>query len=753
MRVRPLWLLVTIVAGCSESGSDSAAPTDRPALAELDPQQGYAGSERCAPCHAEHFERWRSSHHAQAERPVDLELDTVAFEGKPAIEHGSTTSHVQHRDGRFEITTANGSGDEQTFVAQRVIGVEPLRQYLVETPGGRWQALSLAYDPAGDEWFDIFGEEDRRPGEWGHWTGRGMNWNSQCADCHQTNFVKGYDDEHDRYDSSWAELGVGCEACHGPLEAHAAWYESDPDGLPPAEARPFPLGEDLALEVDLCGSCHSRRSELLERHLPGQSLLDAFLPELPGMSETFWPDGRVRDEDYEYAPFLLSRLHAGGISCKSCHDPHTARTLFEGDALCMSCHAEPVNEVLAPIDPVAHSHHEAGSPGASCIACHMPVTTYMQRDPRHDHSFSTPDPALSAELGTPDVCTECHADRDLEWAAARADEWWGELLERPRRERARIVAAARRWDARVVPKLLRWSREEPIAAWRAVAAGLLGELAAVVDPDRTYDEGELHEVDARLLELTRDEHGLVRTFAARALEAGPPDTWERVRELREDPIRSVRVSASLALGGTVQPDSPARFDLQGWLDHTADQPAGLLTRAALDMHRGQARTAMARLEQAIQWDANSAGIHHTLAVAAAQANLGDRARVAMERACELAPQDPEMWRALALARNETGDPQGAEAAFLEALRLEPAFARVWKDLALLRAYTLENPEGAEEAAVRAVELAPGSVEAWKAWIHVAQSIDADKARWVGEQAAAACPDEPSFRRWVQDQRK
>ena len=140
--------------------------------------------------------------------------------------------------------------------------------------------------------------------------------------------------------------------------------------------------------------------------------------------------------------FLLSRLHANGVTCTSCHEPHGARLRYEGNELCMSCHQETVNERVPPVDPASHSHHDVTGEGGQCVNCHMPITTYMVRDPRRDHGFTVPDPLLTKELGIPNACNRCHQDQEVEWAIDHVEEWYGERMERPQRRRARLVARA-----------------------------------------------------------------------------------------------------------------------------------------------------------------------------------------------------------------------------------------------------------------------------------------------------------------------
>src|SRR6185503_4474817 len=129
---------------------------------------------------------------------------------------------------RFEIVTLGADRERKAFPVERVIAVDPLRQFLIPAPGGRLQVTEVAFDPKQGDWFDIFGNEDRQPGEWGHWSGRGMTWNTMCATCHNTRLRKNYQESSDIYTTTMAERGVGCEACHGPRAEHVAWQKRNP---------------------------------------------------------------------------------------------------------------------------------------------------------------------------------------------------------------------------------------------------------------------------------------------------------------------------------------------------------------------------------------------------------------------------------------------------------------------------------------------------------------------------------------------
>ena len=118
-------------------------------------------------------------------------------------------------------------------------GVYPLQQYLVAFPGGRFQALPLAWDArpkdqGGQRWFHLYPDEKIAHDDELHWTGINQNWNWMCADCHSTNLVRGYDLKTDSYHTTWSALNVSCEACHGPGSGHVAWAKAGADAADPA---------------------------------------------------------------------------------------------------------------------------------------------------------------------------------------------------------------------------------------------------------------------------------------------------------------------------------------------------------------------------------------------------------------------------------------------------------------------------------------------------------------------------------------
>lgn len=648
----------------------------------------YGKSPSCQSCHEEEFKNWQGSHHALAERAVDPALDQTAFDPARTISHGSQTSTARVTAGQLQLVTQGLSGTNQPFPVARVIGVDPLLQYLLPAGGGRLQASELCFHPKRLEWFNVYGEEDRRPGEWGHWTGRGMNWNFMCATCHNTRLRKNYDFRTDTYATSMVELGVGCEACHGPMADHNAWQAKHPNQSGDPTIRKITRPEMFAT----CGQCHARRAELTGEFQPGENFFDHHHLTIPDETGTFYPDGQVREEDYEFTAFLGSRMHAAGVRCVDCHEPHTSKLRVPGNLMCMACHGNTLTNGAPRIDLATHSHHKPDSAGDLCTDCHMPTTVYMQRHPRHDHGFTVPDPRLTKELGIPNACNRCHTNQTPDWSLEAMNQWYGPRTNELMRTRATAIAKARVGDATAVPALVKMTAAETNFFWRAVAANLLHQWSAETN------------IVTALLRCASDTNELVRTAALRGLEplaqSGLDPVVNALNAGLADPVRSVRVAAAWARHQTVDTNSPAGKDLLAYLRHNADQPSGVMQAGVFELDRGDAAGALALLRRALRWDPNSAPLHHALAVAASTQGLSAEAVTALQTACRLAPRDAEYRYKLGLALNEVGRLAEAQAALAEAVKLDPQFARAWYNLGL--AYSAqENTEPALAALLRA----------------------------------------------------
>ena len=621
-------------------------------------------------------------------------MDGAAFNPPRTFKHGTQHTTARTNGSGFEMVTAGLNGAEQVFPVERILAHSPLRQMLVSLPGGRLQATEAAWDPRSNEWFNVYGAEDRKPGEWGHWTGRGMNWNSMCARCHNTALEKNYDAITDNYRTRMVETGVGCESCHGPMQDHNDWQRAN-KGRETTDPTIRRLSREQMFET--CGACHSRRAELTASVPPGAGFWDHHSLSIVDGSDLFYPDGQVRDEDYEFSSFLGSGMHSKGVRCVDCHDSHTMKPKLPGNFLCMNCHSGGVTNAPV-INPVAHSFHRADSAGNQCVNCHMPQTTYMQRHSRHDHAFTIPDPLLTKQAGIPNACERCHADKGTDWNLKHVETWYGAKMNRPYRQRALAVAAARRGDDAAREPLLAMLTKDESPYWRAVAANLLQRW--VGEPA----------VSSGLIGQLQNTNAMVREKVVQALaplvDAGRAEVVPLIQARLADPSRNVRIEAARLTTATLDTNSTAGRDYLAFLNHISDQPAGQLQNGVFKWQRRDETNALAHFQTAAKWDPNSAGIRHELAIVLSSLGRAREAVEQLETAVRLAPDDAEFHYKLALALNEVGDVARVMPELERAVKCDPRHGRAWYNLGLARSGRGDDA-GAEEALLRAESVETG----------------------------------------------
>lgn len=405
-------LLVTVLVGGLLLAADRYR--ESPEVVEA----SYSGRDSCVKCHQTEAALFHGSDHDLA---MDLATDATVLADfdDQSLEHHGITSRM-FRDGKkFMVNTEGPDGVMKDFEVKYVFGVRPLQQYMVELEApvdgkpneiGRVQVLRLSWDANRNKWFyldppDV--SEKLDPDDPLHWTGITQNWNTSCASCHSTNLQKNFDLASNSYHTTFSEIDVSCEACHGPGSYHIElanraslfWDRNHGYGLAKLKT------ENNRAQIETCAPCHSRRGEIRTGFQPGCNFDDYFALQLIS-DPVYHADGQIRDEDYVYGSFIQSKMYHNGIKCSDCHDPHSAKVKFTDNRLCTSCHQHPAGKYDSP----SHHHHEPGTPGASCVECHMPATTYMAVDPRRDHSFRVPRPGMSVTLGTPNSCTACHLD-------------------------------------------------------------------------------------------------------------------------------------------------------------------------------------------------------------------------------------------------------------------------------------------------------------------------------------------------------
>jgi predicted CXXCH cytochrome family protein len=407
-----------------------------------EPTATFTGGKACIECHQKEYRLWKGSDHDSA-MAVASDTSVKGDFNNAEFTFNGITSKFYKRAGKFYVYTQGTAGKMQEYQITHTFGIRPLQQYLIPFENGKYQCLPIAWNTKEHKWFHmaamVYKPEDLKPDNWLYWTNQAQNWNSMCAECHSTNLQKNFDLETKSYHTTWQDINVNCESCHGPGSAHIDWARL------PEMGRPQDVNTGLVVKtskitsrqyVESCAPCHARRSSFGPYDHAHSEFSNYAVPQLP-TRPSYNIDGQFKDEDYEYGSFTQSKMYMKDVRCGDCHDPHSLKRKFEGNALCLQCHkADEYN---------TYNHHfhkskgESGTSfvnkrgeklgpgdGALCRDCHMPGQYYMGVDKRYDHSLRIPRPDLSVKLGTPNACVNCHDDKTNEWALQWVNKWYGE---------------------------------------------------------------------------------------------------------------------------------------------------------------------------------------------------------------------------------------------------------------------------------------------------------------------------------------
>jgi len=615
----------------------------------------FVGSAKCAGCHRAEFAASKGSQHSLAMQEARPGAVLGRFDSTRFTEGGVTSTFIRRGD-RYLVNTEGSDGQLHDFAVRYTFGVYPLQQYLIELPGGHVQASLIAWDArpssdGGQRWYSLSAGAVTEHGNEFHWTGRQYNWNYMCADCHSTAVRKGYDARTDQFRTTMAEINVACEACHGPGSSHVKWgaypqlfrrfiWRDDRlparltersgvhwsiDSVTGNARRSAPRRTDR--EIETCAQCHARRSHIAEGYTAGASFFDYYSP-LFLMPDLYYPDGQQRDEVYTYASFLQSKMYSFGVTCADCHDPHTGKLRRPGNQVCAQCHN------AAKYDAPSHHFHLVSSVSAQCVSCHMPDTTYMQIDRRHDHSIRIPRPDLSVSMGVPNACNRCHTNHDAKWAATQIATRYAKPL--PGFQRfAGAFAADDRGDREAADSLTTVATDatEP-AIVRASAIARLG----------AHPQG----APFRAAQAWSHERSpLIRIAALQVLEALPPEQRMAVgAPFLRDTVRAVRQGAALLLA-----------PLANTLTSAADRAAFAAAAAEfVDSQRYNADRAPSRL---------------ALGVFYAQLGKLDSAATEFRAAAQLSPQSSQAYLGLAAVLRAQGRVRDAIAELERARKIIP----------------------------------------------------------------------------------
>ena len=731
-------------------------------------QATYVGRDKCIECHAAEVKKYASSHHDLAMDRATPDTVLGDFSGVE-IEHLGVTSRMYRQGDNYMVSTEGPDGAIHDYRVQYVFGVTPLQQYMVEfdsdsTHGEnnlpRVQVLRLSWDTLQKKWFHLDPPDvsDRlAPTDDLHWTGVAQRWNNMCADCHSTDLRKGFDLKSLSYHTTFEEIDVSCEACHGPASRHIelarqylpGWNRERGYGL----ANLKRSAED---QIQACAPCHSRRTLIANNYRPGEKFYDYFTDQLL-TSGIYYPDGQVLDEDYIHGSFIQSKMYHKGIRCTDCHDPHTARLKHDGNQVCTSCHQHPT----AKYDSVAHHFHKPGTPGASCVNCHMPPTTYMAVDARHDHSLRVPRPDLSLKLDTPNACTGCHlklenvavdkrpqlklyqdwmvaaraGDEEVQnelkranqWCDDACDKWYGDKRRRDEHFGSAIAAGQRRSPDAVeqLNKLLGKAKSDVPAIARATALQTLSEVDGAAGGQSA-------------IKLIDDPHPLVRAAACDAIlgssELGPG--LDALGRALNDPIRLVRTAAARNLLQIPTEQHPSSIaprlravsdELADGLAHDADRAGAHLTLAVMAEQQGRQQAAIGHYRDAIRVEPGVTGARTNLA-ALLERNMEQSASATdspifqeirelrkteltlLARDVKLLPSAASLQYRYGLALYVDGQKTAAMEALSKAAELEPSSYEYVQAVTLMHKAN-ENWDQAAQWCDRLIKLAPSGLQA------------------------------------------
>jgi len=635
-------------------------------------KNAFVGDQKCRSCHANEFSDWLQSDHYRAMQKPDDSTVLGNF-NNVSLSADGIVSRFFKKDGKFYINTQGDDGKNHDYEVKYTFGYFPLQQYLVEFPGGKMQATRQTWDSREKKWFHQYSGQKVHYRDWLHWTGNAQNWNTMCAECHSTNLAKGYDVKLDVYNTTYDVLNVSCESCHGPGQNHIDYTSSESYKKGETIVHSFiKLGKNSAqiAQINTCMPCHSVQNSIDATKINSDELLDNYIPMVP-TTERFYADGQVRDEDYNYASFLQSKMFRWGIKCNSCHNAHSGKLLLAGNKTCLQCHAP-------KYDLPTHTNHAINTVGAECKNCHAPGKLYMGNDLRHDHSFRVPRPDLSVKYGMPNACNNCHKDKSPKWAADAVTKWFGPERKYHFAEDLIPGSEGNSQSEAHLNKLIADTAVSPII--KATAVSYLQQIS-------TQSSLET------LMIMIKDKDPLVRYEALRSLVSFSNAITDKyaIGELLKDKVRAVRIAAADLVGYMGMQTLPeeqqadyqkAKAELERNLLYQTDFAHGNISMADYYRRTNNLSASETFYIRALKKDslANLARLNLASVYNVQQKNT--EALEVLKTAVVTDPKNGQAWYNLALLYNELKDRANALSAFEKAVALNDDNPRLYYNYGL-----------------------------------------------------------------------
>lgn len=636
----------------------------------------FVGSVTCTSCHPKEYQDWKISDHFKA---MELPNDSTVLGNfnEQVLKADGVSSKFFKKDGQYYINTQGDDGLNHDFLVKYTFGYFPLQQYLIEFPGGRLQSTRASWDSKNKKWFHQYANQNIPSHDWLHWTGNGQNWNTMCASCHSTNLQKNYNIEKDVYTTSFHEINVSCESCHGAGKSHIDYINTDfKSGKKIAGSMiKIAKGTDQISQINNCAPCHVRASSIssdaFNATIHSKEIMDHFIPEIPS-TEHYYADGQANDEDYIYTSFVESKMFTRGVQCSNCHNPHTGKLILTGNAACVKCHTK-------NYDSPTHTFHQVGTAGAECKSCHMPGKVYMGNDIRYDHTFRVPRPDLSVKYATPNACNNCHTYKTSKWSADAIIKWYG-----PNRKyhfAEDLIPGSDEKNVEAPKHLIKILNDTSSPAIiQATAANYL----------RNYQSTESFNA---LLKCLNHTDAQVRYRALRSLANFSENTWmSSVGPLLHDPVKAVRIAAADLF--TILPNnkipadifdsfSKAKQELENYLTFQADFSVGNVMLGDYFLKQKNYVNAEQYYLRGLKKDQamNYARLNLS-AVYNAQSKNSESLNILLE-AKKIDPKNDRIYYNLGLLYNELNNSKESENSFLRAIELNSPNPRVYYNYGIL----------------------------------------------------------------------
>ncbi len=455
------------------------------------PKQGvqpeFVSSDACRACHQQEYDSWHASYHRTMTRPATPENVIGNFDNQVLVSRGFEYRLTQEGDS-FWIEGPLPEFDQQVrdreLLADEVPN-PPIGKYRVVMTTGKhhWQTywvsgfngqqlmnFPFVFHPEQNRWLPREVMFLKPPG----WVSNAI-WNDGCIHCHSTAGKPGRIGLEKTFDPQVAELGISCEACHGPGAEHVALNRSPTRRFQyhlsgeadPSIVQPQRLSQRASAQV--CGQCHGvafpknypkwyvdgfsfragdeledSRRVLIPNQVRDEPWVATMLEQIPNRIDwQFWPDGMARVTGREYPAMVESPCYQhGDMTCLSCHSMHHSNPEdqlavgMDGNQACLQCHAKYAENISQ------HTHHPADSAGSLCYNCHMPHTSYGLLKASRSHQVSEPNLANDQQAGRPNACNLCHLDQTMQWTADYLSEWYEQPVTQLSEDESSIAAGA-----------------------------------------------------------------------------------------------------------------------------------------------------------------------------------------------------------------------------------------------------------------------------------------------------------------------